>query len=123
MTSLGVNLHPTPWQTKPAMQHPPPWADAHGVLSPVQLPTVPPHVDPDGQQPMFPSPVSVTMTHVSSVSQQLYGYPILAQLLVPLGQLHCLPCNLARDSVALRKISHANIFVLDFFLSGSSMRA
>ncbi len=61
----GWNLQPTPPQTNPGMQHPPPISLPHGVLPPAQLDTPPPHVAPLGQQPTGPSPVSGTSTHVS----------------------------------------------------------
>ncbi|KAG7288584.1 hypothetical protein NEMBOFW57_004937 [Staphylotrichum longicolle] len=67
----------------------------------------PPQVAPDGQHPTGPSPVSGTCMHVSPVPQQLLGYPIAEQLLVPLGQDHWRFSRRARAEAARRSRSHA----------------
>lgn len=82
-------MQPTPAQTNPGKQHPPPISDAHPVFPSAHIDTDPPHVAPAGQQPTLPSPTSSISTHVSDVLQQLFGYPMREQLVVPSGQFHC----------------------------------
>lgn len=82
------SVHPTPAQTNPGKQHPPPISDAHPVFPSAHVDTDPPHVAPAGQQPTLPSPTSSISTHVSDVRQQLFGYPMREQLVVPSGQFH-----------------------------------
>ena len=75
-----------------------PFATLQDVMSPAQL-------APIGQQPTFPSPVSVINMQVSSVGQQLFGWLMLAQLLVPLGHWNCRFAKRLRGKLRMLKPS------------------
>jgi hypothetical protein len=65
-----VLTHPTSKQTKPATQHAPPIFCGHAVCPAAQLVICPAHVEPRGQQPTGPRPVSVILKQSSPVAQQ-----------------------------------------------------
>ena len=83
---MVVGSHPIPWHEYPGTQQPPfslsqlvyPAAVSHNPISPPQL-------APLGQQPIVAPSFSGREMQVSPVAQQLLGYPIDAQLLVPVG--------------------------------------
>lgn len=87
-TTVAVFTHPISLQTFPGMQHPPPGLFGQGVSPDGHSEgDESPQVSPLGQQPTVPNPVSCTVTHVSSVAQQISGAPIAVHAAVPLGQL------------------------------------
>ena len=119
---LGNDIQPTPRQTKPGIQQPPPILLPQGVLPSAHSVIPPPHVAPAGQQPTGPSPVSATSTHFSPSPQQLLGNPIEEQLVVPPGHAHWRFSRKARANAARRKRLPAG-GVLSSWGSGSESRA
>ena len=76
---------PTPSQTLPGMQHPPPKLSGQAV-SPCGHPdTCWPQTCPGSQQPTSPSPESAVSLQTRPVAQQLFGRFIDVQADVPLG--------------------------------------
>ena len=97
------NLHPTPWQMYPGMQQPPPRSCGQLVAPEGHLPTLPPQVDPFGQQAILPTDGSFTSVQYVPCWQHLLGEFDPEQSLMPLGQV-ALFCKTDSACAARRKI-------------------
>lgn len=80
-----LHSHPTPWQTYPGIQQPPPSSDGQLTASEGQAPTPPPQVAPSGQHAICSESESDTFVQYVPSAQHLSGEPMLEQLSIPEG--------------------------------------
>lgn len=84
-TRFLLHSHPTPTQTYPGIQQPPPSSDEQLTAFEGQAPTPPPQVAPSGQHAICSASESDTFVQYVPSAQHLSGEPMPEQLSVPDG--------------------------------------
>lgn len=98
-TGCPLHSHPTPTQTYPEIQQPPPSADGQLTAFEGQAPTPPPQVAPLGQHAICSASESDTFVQYDPSAQHLSGEPMPEQLSVPEGHA-ALFSRIAKTSAA-----------------------